>query len=85
LGAIVVYEITSRESFDKLKKWVYELEDHAPKGITLTIAGNKADLESKRVVNNSEVEKFAKSHNASHFIVSAKNGLNIKDMFKDMG
>lgn len=84
LGAIVAYEITSRESFEKVKKWVSELEQHAPKGITLTIAGNKADLEGQRKVNNNEVEKFAKLHNANHFVVSAKNGLNVKEMFSDL-
>ena len=35
-----------------MKKWVSELEQHAPKGIVLTIAGNKADLEGQRKVNN---------------------------------
>ncbi len=51
-----------------------ELEEHAQKSIVLTIAGNKADLENQRKVNNSDVEKFAKKHNANHFVVSAKNG-----------
>ena len=43
-GAIVCYDITSIESFNKAKKWVMELEQNAPKGIVLTLAGNKADL-----------------------------------------
>jgi GTPase SAR1 family protein len=55
LGAIVAYEITSRESFEKVKKWVSELKENAPKGITLTIAGNKGDLEAMRKVKNKEV------------------------------
>ena len=84
MGAIIVYEITSKESFLKVKKWVSELEMNAPKGIVLAIAGNKADLESQRVVNNAEVEKYAKQHNASHFLVSAKNGMNIKELFADL-
>jgi Ras-related protein Rab-11A len=67
-----------------VKKWVSELEEHAPKGITLTIAGNKADLEGQRKVNNNEVDKFAKQHNANHFVVSAKNGVNVKEMFADL-
>jgi len=44
VGAIVAYEITSIESFQKVKKWITELEENAPKGIVLTIVGNKADL-----------------------------------------
>jgi GTPase SAR1 family protein len=51
----VAYEITSKESFEKVKKWVGELRENAPKGIVLTIAGNKADLENFRKVNNNEV------------------------------
>lgn len=84
VGAIIVYEITSRESFLKVKKWVSELEMNAPQGIVLVIAGNKADLENQRVVNNAEVEKFAKQHNAAHFLVSAKNGMNINELFADL-
>lgn len=57
---------------------------NAPKGIVLTIAGNKADLETQRVVNNAEVEKYAKQHNASHFLVSAKNGMNVNELFADL-
>lgn len=55
MGAIIAYEITSKESFEKVKKWVSELKEHAPKGIVLTIAGNKADLEGMRKVNHNEV------------------------------
>lgn len=51
----MAYEITSKESFEKVRKWVSELEEHVPKGIVLTIAGNKADLENSRKVNNNEV------------------------------
>lgn len=50
----------------------------------LTIAGNKADLEGSRKVDNAEVEKFAKQHNATHVLVSAKNGLGIQELFKDI-
>lgn len=67
-----------------MKKWVNELESHSPQGIILTIAGNKADLENQRKVRKEDAQKFAKSHNASHFLVSAKNGLNINAMFKDL-
>ena len=44
MGAIVTYDITSSESLEKVKKWISELREHAPKDIVLTIAGNKADL-----------------------------------------
>ena len=43
MGAIVTYDITSSESLEKVKKWISELREHAPKDIVLTIAGNKDD------------------------------------------
>ena len=66
------------ERFQKVKKLITELQENAPKGIVLTIVGNKADLQSSRKVPKDETEKYAKAVGANHFIVSAKNGLNIK-------
>lgn len=51
MGAVVVYEIVSTESFEKVKKWVKELREHANnKDIVIYIAGNKADMENQRRV-----------------------------------
>jgi GTPase SAR1 family protein len=54
VGAIVVYEIVSNESFQKVKKWVSELREHANKDIVITIAGNKSDMERQRRVSKTE-------------------------------
>jgi GTPase SAR1 family protein len=56
----VVYEIPSVESFEKVisvliqvKKWIGELKQYAEKGIIISIAGNKCDMESKRQIKKS--------------------------------
>lgn len=41
-AAIIVYDITSRESFDTLKNWVKELQQMGPSEIVLAVAGNKS-------------------------------------------
>ena len=84
-GAIIVYDITSQQSFQKVKKWVQELQENGPKNIVLMIAGNKADLEHARQVNVADVEAFAKKQGGQHWTVSAKNGANIPEMFQDLG
>ena len=43
-GAIVTYQVTTRESFEKVKKWVQELKNYAKKDIVIVVAGNKIDL-----------------------------------------
>ena len=86
VGAVIVYDITSTESFDKVKKWVEELRNHAnKKNITIVIVGNKCDLENQRRVKIEEAENYAKTHKAKHYTVSAKNGSNIGKVFNDLG
>lgn len=86
VGAIIVYEITSNESFEKVKKWVTELREHANnKDIVIMIAGNKCDMESSRRVPKKEAENFAKANNALHYLVSAKSGANITELFTELG
>lgn len=90
-GAIIVYEITSIESFDKVrtsliqvKKWTSELKEHADKNILISVAGNKSDMESMRKVKKSEAEKYANEHGLTHYNVSAKSGQNIDQIFTDL-
>lgn len=85
VGAVIVYEIVSSQSFEKVKKWVTELKDHANnKDIIIVIAGNKCDMETNRRVDKKEAESFAKSVGAKHYLVSAKSGVNINQLFKDL-
>jgi len=48
LGAIIVYDITFKESFDKVNKWISELRQFADSKIVVCIAGNKSDNENMR-------------------------------------
>jgi Ras-related protein Rab-11A len=45
---MLVYDISSRESFDNLERWLVELRDHADEKIEVILVGNKSDLENKR-------------------------------------
>ena len=56
-GAILVYDITDTDSFQKVKTWVKELRKMLGQGINLTIAGNKADLEEQRRVDAERAEE----------------------------
>jgi Rab family protein len=44
VGALVVYDVTKRESFLHVKKWLDELKDHAEPDIVIVLVGNKVDL-----------------------------------------
>jgi Ras-related protein Rab-21 len=53
-GALLVYDITDSESFNKVRKWVKELRKIVGSDIIIAIAGNKIDMEKSRSVKESE-------------------------------
>lgn len=80
VGAIVVYDITYRKSFDSVKKWIQEVRELSPKETKIMLIGNKSDSE-KREVETEEAKKFAYRENIPFYEVSAKTGKNVKEAF----
>jgi Ras-related protein Rab-21 len=81
-GAVLVYDITFRESFDKVQKWITELKTFCDKEIVIAVAGNKSDKESERQIKLADAENYAQSFGARHFTTSAKTGKGIDEMFQ---
>lgn len=80
-GAIIVYDVTDYDTFQRVINWVTELRKMLGSGICLAIAGNKIDLEKDRRVCTEEAEEFANKTGAMHFHISAKLSENIEEMF----
>ncbi|XP_012279358.1 ras-related protein Rab-21 [Orussus abietinus] len=83
-GAVLVYDITEKYTFKKVKDWVKELRKMLGYDVCLAIAGNKIDLEKNRNVSIEEAEEYAKQVGAMHFHTSAKLNQNIEEMFLDL-
>jgi len=83
-GAILVYDITDRDSFDRVQNWVKELRKMLGEEIVLVIAGNKCDLERQRVVSLEEAEAYAKTVGAQHFSTSAKMSKGVSELFLEL-
>ena len=79
--ALVVYDITSRESFDQVESWLEECKINGNQEMTIILVGNKIDLESERVVSFEEGKQFAEKNSMMFFECSAKQGKNINDIF----
>ncbi|KAH7728724.1 Ras-like protein Rab-5A [Aphelenchoides avenae] len=78
---IVVYDITNQESFAKAKNWVKELQRQASPNIVIALAGNKADLAAKRVVEYEEAQAYAEDNGLLFMETSAKSSMNVNDIF----
>lgn len=80
-SAIVVYDITHPDSFTRAKNWVKELQRQANPDIVIALAGNKADLADKRVIDNEEASSYAEENNLLFMETSAKTSLNVNEIF----
>ena len=80
-GAIVSYDITNRESFQHLPRWLHEIDVYC-EDIPLVLASTKLDLEDQRQVEADEGRAFADSYNMSFFETSSKENINVKETFE---
>uniref|UniRef100_A0A1I8AFE2 Ras-related protein Rab-21 n=1 Tax=Steinernema glaseri TaxID=37863 RepID=A0A1I8AFE2_9BILA len=83
-GALLIYDITDQRSFEKVKVWVKELRGMLKDSVTLTIIGNKTDLERDRVVDSSVAKDYATSVGATYYETSAKENLGISVVFEEI-
>ena len=80
-GAIVIYDITRRSTFNKLDEWINRILKHAGK-VPLMIIGNKKDLEELRKIQIEEALSHLKNKNVVNILeTSAKTGDTVNEMF----
>ncbi|KAF2353502.1 Small GTP-binding protein domain, partial [Trinorchestia longiramus] len=80
-AAIVVYDITNQDTFGRAKTWVKELQRQASPNIVIALAGNKADLANKRMVEYEEANTYAEENSLLFMETSAKTAMNVNDIF----
>ncbi|KAJ4829924.1 Ras- protein RABB1c [Turnera subulata] len=80
-GALLVYDITRRETFNHLASWLEDARQHANANMTIMLIGNKCDLAHRRAVSTEEGEQFAKEHGLIFMEASAKTAQNVEEAF----
>jgi len=81
-AAIVVYDITNKESFNGAKSWVEELQGRDDRNIVIALVGNKTDLpQSLRMVEMEDARAYSEENDIMHLETSAKNANNVKELF----
>ncbi|XP_025409145.1 ras-related protein Rab-5C-like isoform X2 [Sipha flava] len=81
-AAIIVYDITNKDTFERAKYWVKELQINANSGIIIALAGNKLDLNTIRSVETDESRTFAHENGLIFMETSAKTCVNVTEIFK---
>lgn len=83
-AAIIVFDITSSDSFERAKKWVQELQKQGNPNLVMALTGNKADLEDKRKVTSEVAKVYAEENGLFFRETSAKTALNVNDVFREI-
>ncbi|CAO1635634.1 unnamed protein product [Sympodiomycopsis kandeliae] len=84
-GVIIVYDVTSRASFDSLTGWFNELETFSTSpDVIKCIVGNKVDKDLSRVVTTEEGQSFADQKDAIFVEASAKKGVGVQGAFDEL-
>ena len=84
--AILVYDITSRKSYDEVTNfWYYEIKEKGAKNVIIVLCGNKSDLFEQETVTGEEARKWALVRQIPFFETSAKNSTGIGEMYFEIG
>ena len=81
-GALLVYDISRKETFNNLNRWINEIKNNSDENINILLIGNKCDLEEGRQISQEEAFEKAKEINAGFLEVSALQAVNIEKAFK---
>lgn len=82
-GAFVIYDMTSKKTFEKLNDWVRDFRD-ARDDAPIILIGNKSDLEKQIKITERESKEYANTNNLGMIITSAKTGQNVEEAFIEL-
>lgn len=83
-GALIVYDVTQRDTFDSIDKWISDLRSNTDERLVITIIGNKIDLVDKRQVTSEEGQAKAKEKDVAFIETSALSNENVFKAFEEI-
>eukprot|EP00891_Asterochloris_glomerata_P001044 jgi/Astpho2/1044/Aster-00862 len=80
MGILLVYDVTDEASFNNIRNWMRNIEQHASDNVNKVLIGNKCDMdEHKRVVPYSKGQALADEYRIQFFETSAKNNIRVEE------
>ena len=81
LGALLIFDLTSYESFEHLPQWIEEVRSNIKNDVPFLLVGNKSDLLKERAISPEEINSFTEKFNLYYMETSAKTGEGVGDCF----
>ena len=84
MGVLLVYDVTDKQSFNHIRNWIRDLQQHGTENVKKILIGNKADEDIARVITKEQGEALANEFHIKYFETSAKTKLNVKNAFMSL-
>ena len=84
MGALLVFDISKKQSFDNLDRWLNEVRAFTKSEVCIILVGNKADLAYMREVPQEEAIKYAAQQKIPYFETSALASTNVEKVFEEL-
>ena len=85
-GVLLIYDICEKNSFLDVKSWIEQIIENTDNDdIVMILCGNKCDMEKERQISKNEGENLANRYKIPFFECSAKENININEIFNTMG
>ncbi|CAD6271571.1 unnamed protein product [Miscanthus lutarioriparius] len=84
VGALLVYDVTRRATFDNAGRWLRELRDHTDQSIVVMLIGNKSDLRHLVAVSTEDAKEFAEAESMYFMETSALDATNVDNAFSEV-
>jgi Ras-related protein Rab-8A len=81
MGILLVYDVTDERSFNNIRNWIRNIEQHASEGVNKILIGNKCDMTEKRVVDVEKGKALAQEYHVRFLETSAKTNVNVEEAF----
>ena len=82
-GIMLTYDVADEDSFHKIRIWMKQIDENAPKSVVKLLVGNKCDR-SDRKVSFEDGKNIANSYQMNYFETSAKTNFNITEAFNEL-
>ena len=84
VGALLVYDISKRLTFENVERWLKELRTHADPSIVVMLVGNKCDLKHLQAVLTDDAKSFAEQNNLAFIETSALDASGVDVAFQNI-
>ncbi|RIB14461.1 small GTPase superfamily [Gigaspora rosea] len=81
MGIALVYDVTDERSFNNIRQWLNEVEQHASEGVNKILIGNKCDWVEKKAITKEQGQALADEFGIKFLEVSAKANINVEEAF----